>query len=95
MGGVEIYKSSLLSSSNLEPIYFNSGKKSTWPLTGFGNREPLKVLNSTKLVLDAEGNEKPALTHKPEQLEGGKYKSLKKSIFNTTVVWKKYRKFRF
>ena len=31
-------------------------KNSSWPVTGLGNKGPLKVLNGTKLILDDHGN---------------------------------------
>ena len=31
-------------------------KNSSWPVTGLGNKGPLKVLNGTKLMLDDHGN---------------------------------------
>ena len=31
-------------------------KNSSWPVTGFGNKGPLKVLNGTKLIVDNHGN---------------------------------------
>ena len=31
-------------------------KNSSWPVTGLGNKAPLKVLNGTKLILDDHGN---------------------------------------
>ena len=31
-------------------------KNSSWPVTGLGNKGPIKVLNGTKLILDDHGN---------------------------------------
>ena len=31
-------------------------KNSSWPVTGLGNKGPLKVLNGTKLIIDDHGN---------------------------------------
>ena len=31
-------------------------KNSSWPVTGLGNKGPLKVLNGTQLILDGHGN---------------------------------------
>ena len=31
-------------------------KNTSWPVTGLGNKGPLKVLNDTKLILDDHGN---------------------------------------
>ena len=31
-------------------------KNSSWPVTGLGNKGPLKVLNGAKLILDDHGN---------------------------------------
>ena len=33
-----------------------TAKISAWPVTGFGNKGPLKVLNGTKLILDDHGH---------------------------------------
>ena len=33
-----------------------NGKNSSWPVTGLGNKDPLKVLNGTELILDDHGN---------------------------------------
>ena len=31
-------------------------RHSSWPVTGLGNKDPLKVLNGTELILDDHGN---------------------------------------
>ena len=43
---------------NLELVCFKKPQRicSSWPVTGLGNKGPLKVLNDTKLILDDHGN---------------------------------------
>ena len=44
------------SSIYLEPVCCKKRKKnSSWPVTGLENKDPLKVLNGTKLILDDQG----------------------------------------
>ena len=42
--------------SHLEPVCCKTTKNCSWPVTGFGNNGPLKVLNCTKLILDDHWN---------------------------------------
>ena len=37
-------------------LLYETAKKSSWPVTSFWNRGPLKILNGIKLILDDQGN---------------------------------------
>ena len=37
-------------------IAVRKANNSSWPVTGLGNKGPLKVLNGTKLILNDHGN---------------------------------------
>ena len=47
-----------VSREGLEPVCCKKWplKNSSWPITGLGNKGPLKVVNGTKLILDDHGN---------------------------------------
>ena len=70
----------LITKDTLEAVCCKKQKKSSWPVTGFLNRGPLKILNVIKLILDDQGNHLDSFTTSLES-----FKSFRGPLFRKPV----------
>ena len=62
-------------------VLWEMAKNSFWPVTGLGNKGPLKVLNGTRMILDDHGNNFDSLRISKES-----FRSFRGPLLHKTVA---------